>query len=257
MAKTYIKFPTSFFTTKEWNKPRRFSKAEALLYILSEGDEHPIRELASVWQWSKSAVSIFLHDMQEQKVFGQKVDKKVDKKNADTEQGVNELQRSKRKKVDKKVDKKWTNEEPYLIVDNNYPPSILSISKDISNIHIPPKGETSLFANFQKWILANAPRVARMKEPFTEAQYLALKDEFDTTFICDLLTEMHNYQPLLKKNQSAYLTFRNWARRRNKWDNNEKSKRTTNTAGNAEPDEILRAVAEGIARSRTQQEWQS
>ena len=228
MRKNYIKFPTAFFDTKEWQKPRKYSKAEALLFLLNSEETFTVRELAYLWQWAKSSVQDFLNEVQREQMLGQN------------------------------SDKIRTNEEPYLIVDNYNPPSILSKSKDLSNIHIPPKGEThSLFSNFQKWILDNAPRVARMKEPFTEAQYLALKDEFDTTFICDLLLKMHNYEPLLTKNRSANLTFRNWARRRNKWDNNEKSKRTTNTAGNAEPDEILRAVAEGIARSRTQQEWQS
>jgi len=53
-----------------------------------------------------------------------------------------------------------------------------------------------------------------MKEPFTEAQFSALKKDFDNTTICDLLRAMHNYEPLLKKNRSAYLTFLNWEKRR-------------------------------------------
>lgn len=251
MRKNYIKFPTAFFDTKEWQKPRKYSKAEALLYLLNSEETFTVRELAYLWQWAKSSVQDFLNEVQREQMLGQN----SDKIRTSFTKSKNEL----RKTLGQNSDKLRTNEEPYLIVDNYNPPSILSKSKDLSNIHIPPKGEThSLFSNFQKWILDNAPRVARMKEPFTEAQYLALKDEFDTTFICDLLREMHNYEPLLTKNRSANLTFRNWARRRNKWDkDNEKSKRTTNTAGNAEPDEILRAVAEGIARSRTHQEWQS
>lgn len=247
MRKNYIKFPTAFFDTKEWQKPRKYSKAEALLYLISQQGDISIRHLASAWQWSKTSVERFIEELKKQKLW-------------DTFWNTfRDTNRTHNKRVAEDCGtQSGTPFGTHLIKDNYTPPSILSISKDISNIHIPPKGEThSLFSNFQKWILDNAPRVARMKEPFTEAQYLALKDEFDTTFICDLLREMHNYEPLLTKNRSANLTFRNWARRRNKWDNNEKSKRTTNTAGNAEPDEILRAVAEGIARSRTHQEWQS
>lgn len=70
------------------------------------------------------------------------------------------------------------------------------------------------FVKFQKWISDNAPRVAKMKEPFSESQFSALKKDFDSKFICDLLRAMHNHEPLLKKNRSAYLTFINWANRR-------------------------------------------
>lgn len=247
MRKNYIKFPTAFFDTKEWQKPRKYSKAEALLFLLNDTNDCSIGRLAKVFDWSKSTVHSFLKEMFQQGFIER------------LPNGCRTTNSLKDNVIKQSAERLPNDCRTHLIKDNYYPPSILSISKDISNIHIPPKGEThSLFSNFQKWILDNAPRVARMKEPFTEAQYLALKDEFDTTFICDLLREMHNYEPLLTKNRSANLTFRNWARRRNKWDkDNEKSKRTTNTAGNAEPDEILRAVAEGIARSRTQQAWQS
>ncbi|BBL03028.1 hypothetical protein A5CBH24_03410 [Alistipes communis] len=71
------------------------------------------------------------------------------------------------------------------------------------------------FLEFQQWISENAPRVAKMKEPFSEAQFSALKEAYALDFICDLLRAMHNYEPLLKRNRSAYLTFLNWARRRN------------------------------------------
>lgn len=70
------------------------------------------------------------------------------------------------------------------------------------------------FVKFQEWIKNNAPRVAKMKEPFTEVQFSALKRDFDSKFICDLLQAMHNHEPLLKKNRSANLTFRNWAKNR-------------------------------------------
>ena len=81
------------------------------------------------------------------------------------------------------------------------------------------------FVKFQDWIQDNAPRVAKMKEPFSESQFSALKKDFDTNFICDLLRAMHNYEPLLKKNRSAYLTFKDWAKRReNDHPNVERSK---------------------------------
>ena len=70
------------------------------------------------------------------------------------------------------------------------------------------------FVEFQRWITDNAPRVAKMKESFSEAQFSALKEAYALDFIRDLLRAMHNYEPLLKKNRSAYLTLLNWARRR-------------------------------------------
>ena len=87
---------------------------------------------------------------------------------------------------------------------------------DSSNTHPQFRGTPSReFLEFQQWISENAPRVAKMKEPFSEAQFSALKEAYALDFICDLLRAMHNYEPLLKRNRSAYLTFLNWARRRN------------------------------------------
>ena len=69
------------------------------------------------------------------------------------------------------------------------------------------------FSTFEKWIHDNAPNVAKMKEPFTIEQYLVLVKDFTGESIKDLLMKMHNYVPLLKKNNSANLTFRNWSKR--------------------------------------------
>ncbi len=87
---------------------------------------------------------------------------------------------------------------------------------DSSGTHPQFRGTPSReFLEFQQWISENAPRVAKMKEPFSEAQFSALKEAYALDFIRDLLRAMHNYEPLLKRNRSAYLTFLNWARRRN------------------------------------------
>jgi hypothetical protein len=45
-------------------------------------------------------------------------------------------------------------------------------------------------------------------------EHLALMPEYDHQFIKDLILEMGNYKDLCKKNESANLTFRNWARKR-------------------------------------------
>lgn len=69
------------------------------------------------------------------------------------------------------------------------------------------------FRDFEKWILDNAPNVAKMKEPFTRPQFEKLFAEFDPDLIYEKLGAMHNYTPLLTKCRSANLTIRNWLRR--------------------------------------------
>lgn len=70
------------------------------------------------------------------------------------------------------------------------------------------------FKKFEQWILDNTPRVAKMKEPFTIAQYLSLaKKGFTFDRIRTTLADMHNWTPLLTKNQSAYLTLTKWTKK--------------------------------------------
>jgi hypothetical protein len=77
-----------------------------------------------------------------------------------------------------------------------------------------PSQESS-FKNFQAWILDNAPAVAQMKEPFTIEQYLMAAKKYESADIRALLAQMHNWNDLVKKNRSAYLTLMNWKRREN------------------------------------------
>lgn len=244
MAKIYIKFPTKFFDTKEWQKPRKYTKTEAYLWLLNNQSTISVRHLATSWQWSKSQVERFIAELKAQKLWDSFWDTFRDTKHIENKQDTN-----------LNGTQVGTVFGTHLIKENNNPP-ILSSTKVESNI-IPPKGENKNinlgFLKFQEWILENAPRVAKMKEPFTEIQYFAIKRDFDTTFICDLLMKMHNYEPLLIKNRNANLTFRNWAKRQQSYDKHT----STNQAGNAEPDDLLRAVAEGISRAYTPQEWQS
>lgn len=112
-------------------------------------------------------------------------------------------------------------------------------------------GQKENFAKFQKWILDNSPRVAKLKEPFTLEEFERLKVDFDLEKIQNLLLAMHNYKPLLTKNESANLTFRAWAKRENHTTNGKNSKHTPPS-----DEELMHSVAEGISRARTTQEWQ-
>lgn len=69
------------------------------------------------------------------------------------------------------------------------------------------------FKKFEQWILENAPRVAKMKEPFTIDQYLNLsKKGLTPDLIRTNLGAMHNWAPLIKNNVSAYLTLLKWSK---------------------------------------------
>ena len=96
------------------------------------------------------------------------------------------------------------------------------------------------FVKFQEWIKNNAPRVAKMKEPFSEAQFSALKKDFDSNFICDLLRAMHNHEPLLKKNRSAYLTFLNWAKRRENGERKPRIEHTKHAIANYDGNKVFK-----------------
>jgi len=65
------------------------------------------------------------------------------------------------------------------------------------------------------WIDQNTPRLKKMKEPLTAEQAETLVANHDPAIIAEIFAAMHNYEPLLKKNRSTYLTALNWIKRRN------------------------------------------
>ena len=73
--------------------------------------------------------------------------------------------------------------------------------------------ETEMFKRFQEWLIKNAFNVTRMKEPFTIDEYLKLRQKLPKEQVLDILLKMHNWKPLLQKNNSAYLTLINWSRK--------------------------------------------
>jgi len=73
-------------------------------------------------------------------------------------------------------------------------------------------GTNENFLKFQAWQKENTPTLLQMKEPFTEKQFEKMKTKWHWTYIAEMCQRMHNYQPLLKKYKSAYLTFTNWVK---------------------------------------------
>ncbi|MBO5217503.1 MAG: hypothetical protein J6J22_07070 [Alistipes sp.] len=177
-----------------------------------------IRCLAQLFQWGRDKVHSFLKEielkgyMESDKnrtanrtkigqqtscvsvdydtCVGQKSDSKSDKNRTDEkETSLTERERSKGKDITLKE-------------NNNTPLS--------TNVDIPPTD----FEKFNTWLKNNAPRVLEMKEPFTPSQFVRAKEEYGVSLMQELLEEMHNWEPLIKNNRSAYLTFRTWAKRK-------------------------------------------
>lgn len=84
-------------------------------------------------------------------------------------------------------------------------------SKTTSDKYSPE--QLASFEKFQKWLLSDAPNVAKMKNPFTIDQYLKLAKDFKAEVIKDLIMKMDNWADLNKKNLYAYKTFLNWSAR--------------------------------------------
>lgn len=71
--------------------------------------------------------------------------------------------------------------------------------------------ETKIFNGFLLWAEENCPQVLKMKNPFTQNEFSKLKKDYSNEQIKSMLLKMQNWEPLLKKNSTANLTFRNWA----------------------------------------------
>lgn len=72
--------------------------------------------------------------------------------------------------------------------------------------------EKNSFEAFQTWLSCTAPSVAKMKEPFTIAQYLKLKQKISDEKIKSLVEDMENWEGL-KKRTSALKTFNTFNKR--------------------------------------------
>ena len=72
----------------------------------------------------------------------------------------------------------------------------------------------SMYSKFNVWLSQHAPRVQQMRQPMSEAQLCALVSEYSKQEVMDVILAMENYADLHKKNISAYLTARNWLKRR-------------------------------------------
>ncbi len=110
-------------------------------------------------------------------------------------------------------------------------------SKETDDDVVETTEETSADADYRKfndWLSKNAPTVLKMSQPITKEEFVKLKADFKVDYIMDLLQQMHNWKPLLSKCKSAYLTFRNWARKDDERRSNT-GRTTTATANGPRP----------------------
>ena len=85
-------------------------------------------------------------------------------------------------------------------------------SKEIVLFEAAPKEKTK-FDLFVDWQKENTPSLLKMKEPFTEKQYLKLREKYSYEQLIDMCQKMHNSSVLVKKYTSANLTFQKWIKR--------------------------------------------
>jgi len=90
------------------------------------------------------------------------------------------------------------------------------------------------FEKFVAWIAKHAPRVADMKEPFTIDQFVEIKVSFSAAQISQILADMHNWEPLIRKNRSAYLTAIKWLKKENDGTHQKPSSSSNNKPGTSE-----------------------
>ena len=84
------------------------------------------------------------------------------------------------------------------------------------------------YVKFKEWLRANAPNILKMQRPFTQQEFLKLKEEFGTEYMIAMIKQMDNWRPLLQKCTSANLTFRNWAKRDKEYEQTRSTTRTDN-----------------------------
>lgn len=203
-----IKISGALLDAPFWRKPRVFTEGEAFVDCHIEQGQCTLYSLARKWGWHHTRVKRFLTKLADMKC-AESVH--IDVHNLMLK--INVLQNIcayecaesvhifKEKEKQRKKEAKKENKKNKEI---------------LSPLHSNECSPPTPFEKFEKWVLANTPRVAQMREPFTEEQFAKAKEAIGWEMMVDLLLQMHNWQNLIKQNTSAYLTLTAWARRERK-----------------------------------------
>jgi len=242
-SKGFIPINRKFFDHTFWKEKRTFSKSEAWLDLIASArfeeskateliggrlvswtkGQLPVslRYLSERWMWSKSKVDGFLKllegeamvvrkDVNGQTIltlcnygfYNQKGQQKGHLTNSETSSSE-EVKDSK-----KEIEGTAAGQREDKTNKVNKEKECVGIN---ASTHTPV--DESMFKAFTGWIQKNAVNVSKMKEPFTIDQYLQLRKKIpNRVTVQELLLKMHNWKPLLQKNNSAYLTILNWSR---------------------------------------------
>ena len=70
-----------------------------------------------------------------------------------------------------------------------------------------------IFSKFNEWINCHTSRINKLPKPFTINECLTLHKFYKPQDVKEYLYKMENWEPLLKKEHSAYLTILNWLKK--------------------------------------------
>lgn len=238
MAKIYLKFPVKLLDSKEWQKPRKYTKIEAYLWLLNNQSAISVRHLATSWQWSKSQVERYIVELKSQKLWDTFWDTFRDTKPIENKQDTN--------LCGTQVGTPFGTH----LIENIINPPILSSSKEESNI-IPPKGEREFIENVEKdfreivveWLAYKRDRKESYKSSRSMQAFLAKLKSLsqNNAFAARQIIEQS-----MANNWAGIFPL--------KIQNNENTKPTNHTNPPDDCD-LARAVAEGYARANTPQGW--
>jgi hypothetical protein len=239
----FIPISRMLFIHPFWKEKRTFSKLEAWLDLIvsarfeeSEATElidgkmiswkrgqfpASLRYLAERWQWSKTKVNNFIRLLENEQMIerlsagGQTV---LSLKNYEEYNGRQRLTHSKEPQYNNIAERKDITMDKRRTMKGRARDKINKDNKEEDILYgatapVHSQEDKTKFKAFEEWILKNAPKVATMKQPFTIVQYIKLRKTLPKDQVKDLLLGMQNYSPLMKKNDSAYLTILNWAKR--------------------------------------------
>jgi phage replication O-like protein O len=88
-----------------------------------------------------------------------------------------------------------------------------TLPKKPKKIVIYTEEQKNNFTLFQEWIDDFAPKVNKLTQPFTIAQYVSIIKNFNINAIHDVLMDMDNKKDLLKRYDVAFTTCNNWLKR--------------------------------------------
>lgn len=248
MAFIFVKFPKKYLQTEEWLKPRKYSKAEAILYLANDPSEHSIGHLARVWQWSKSTVHKFLLEVQENGYCERFANGSANDLRTANKQTNSELQGSAERLPNGSANDLRT----LYIRDKDNNPPILSSTKVESNI-VPPKGGSE--SSFLQEVSDDFREVIFDWFSYKRERRESYKSHRSMQAFYNKLKTLSQNNPSVAREIVNQSMANNWAGIFQLKNDDKKS--STHTSGYAEPDEILQAVVEGIARANTPQEWSS